>query len=73
MIRTNPGPNGRPVTTKLIYADYLKTSADERYELLDGELIIMPAPSITHQHVAMKLGGHPRFGVVQISGLRIPV
>ncbi len=56
MIRTNPGPNGSPVTTKLTYEDYLKTSDDERYELLDGELIIMPAPSIAHQHVAMKLG-----------------
>ena len=41
---------------RLTYEDYLKTSDDERYELLDGELIIMPAPSIAHQHVAMKLG-----------------
>ena len=39
-----------PVTTKFTYEDYLKTSDDERYELLDGELIIMPpAPSIAHQ------------------------
>ena len=56
MIRTNPVPNSSPVTTKFTYEDYLKTSDDERYELLDGELIIMPAPSIAHQHVAMKLG-----------------
>ena len=56
MIRANLGPNSSPVTTKLTYEDYLKTSDDERYELLDGELIIMPAPSIAHQHVAMKLG-----------------
>ncbi|MCY3707696.1 MAG: Uma2 family endonuclease [Caldilineaceae bacterium] len=55
MIRTNSGPNGSPITTKLTYEDYLKTSDDERYELLSGELIIMPAPSIAHQHVAMKL------------------
>ena len=41
---------------KLTYEDYLQTSDDERYELLDGELIIMPAPNIAHQHVAMKLG-----------------
>ena len=41
---------------RLTYEDYLKTSDDERYELLDGELIIMPTPSIAHQHVAMKLG-----------------
>ena len=55
MIRTTPGPNGSPITTKLTYEDYLKTSDDERYELLDGELITMPAPSIAHQHVAVKL------------------
>ena len=56
MIRTNHVPSSSPVTTKFTYEDYLKTSDDERYELLDGELIIMPAPSIAHQHVAMKLG-----------------
>ena len=56
MIRTNPVPNSSPVTTKLTYEDYLKTSDDERYELLDGELITRPAPNIAHQHVAMKLG-----------------
>jgi len=42
------------VTTNLTYEDYLKTSGDERYELLDGELFIPPAPSIAHRHVAMK-------------------
>lgn len=56
MKRANSFPDGSPVTTKLTYEDYLKTSDDERYELLDGELITMPAPSIAHQHVAMKLG-----------------
>lgn len=45
-----------PETTKLTVEDYLQTSDDERYELLDGELFIPPAPSIAHQHVAMKLG-----------------
>ena len=56
MVRANPFSNGSPVTTKLTYEDYLKTSGDERYELLDGELFILPAPSIAHQYVAMKLG-----------------
>jgi len=55
MRRANTFPNGIPVTTKLTYEDYLKTSDDKRYELLDGELIILPAPSIAHQHVAVKL------------------
>ncbi len=45
-----------PETTKLTVEAYLQTSDDERYELLDGELFIPPAPSIAHQHVAMKLG-----------------
>ncbi len=41
---------------KLTYADYRETSDDERYELLDGELSMTPAPNIAHQHVGMKLG-----------------
>ncbi len=56
MVRANSFSNASPVTTKLTYEDHLKTSGDERYELLDGELFILPAPSIAHQHVAMKLG-----------------
>ena len=56
MNRTKSIPSYGFTTTKFTYEDYLKTSDDERYELLDGELIIMPAPSIAHQHVAMKLG-----------------
>ena len=55
MKRANLIPDGSPITTKLTYEDYLKTSDDERYELLDGELFILPAPSIAHQHVAVKL------------------
>ncbi|MCY3990093.1 MAG: Uma2 family endonuclease [Caldilineaceae bacterium] len=55
MKRANTFPNGSPITTKLTYEDYLKTSDDERYELLDGELFILPTPSLAHQHVAMKL------------------
>ncbi len=30
--------------TKLTCADYLKTSDDERYELLSGELVMSPPP-----------------------------
>ncbi len=41
--------------TKLTYADYLKTSDDERYELLNGELVMTPAPLLYHQHVLLKL------------------
>ena len=56
MIRTRAVSRSSPETTKLTFEDYLQTSDDERYELLDGALTTMPAPSIAHQHVAMKLG-----------------
>ena len=42
--------------TRLTYADYLKTSDDERCELLNGELVMPPAPSTGHQIVSMVLG-----------------
>ena len=48
------------VETKLTYADYLETSDDERYELLNGELIEYPSPKEIHQSVSgnlyLKLG-----------------
>ena len=36
---------------KLTYEDYCAAPADERYELLDGDLIMVPAPNLKHQHV----------------------
>ena len=44
------------VKTRLTYDDYLKMSDDERYELLNGELVMPPAPSTGHQIVSMVLG-----------------
>ena len=40
---------------KHTYADYLETSDDERYELLNGELIMAAAPLIAHQYILIKL------------------
>jgi Uma2 family endonuclease len=40
------------VETKLTYADYLETSDDERYELLNGELILSPSPKEIHQYIS---------------------
>ncbi len=36
---------------KLTYEDYLKTSDDERWELLDGEMLMVPGPNTAHQTV----------------------
>ena len=43
-------------TRKLTYQDYAKTPDDERYELLDGELVFMPSPKEIHQRLLLKLG-----------------
>jgi Uma2 family endonuclease len=43
------------VETKLTYADYLKTSDDERCELLNGELVMPPAALTGHQMISMAL------------------
>ena len=39
------------VKPKFTYEDYCNTPDDERYELLDGELVMVPAPRTTHQFV----------------------
>lgn len=56
MIKANLGRSISPVTTKLTYEDYLKTSDDERLELLDGVLTLPPAPNTAHQSVQTELG-----------------
>lgn len=38
------------------YEDYRTTPDDERYELLDGDLIMVPAPNLAHQKVQTRLG-----------------
>jgi Uma2 family endonuclease len=40
---------------KYTYEDYLKTPEDERYELLEGELIMSPSPVPKHQRISGKL------------------
>ena len=41
--------------TTLTYQDYLKTPDDERYELLNGELIVIAAPNTAHQRTTFNL------------------
>ena len=48
MVSTQPA-------TDYTYEDYLKTSDDERWELLDGELVMAPSPNMSHQRVATDL------------------
>ena len=40
---------------KLTYEDYCNTPDDERYELLDGDLVMTPAPGTAHQRVVLDL------------------
>ena len=42
--------------TKLTYEDYLNTPDDERYELINGELIMSPSPRWAHQEADMEIG-----------------
>ena len=41
---------------KFTYEDYLNTPEDKRYELLDGELVPIPAPEERHQSISILLG-----------------
>ncbi len=41
--------------TTLTYQDYLNTPDDERYELLNGELIVIAAPNTIHQRTTFNL------------------
>ena len=43
--------SGKP-KLKLTYEDYVRLPDDERYELIDGELITMPSPKEIHQAVS---------------------
>ena len=41
--------------TRSTYEDYRKTPDDERWELLNGELKMPPAPSVNHQRIVGSL------------------
>lgn len=40
---------------KFTYEDYLHTPEDKRYELIGGDLIMVPAPGLSHQEVSKNL------------------
>ena len=52
---------------KLTYEDYASLPDDERYELIDGELIIMTSPTAFHQALLKKLAS--AFMVLESRGL----
>ena len=41
---------------KFTYEDYQHTPEDRRFELLDGELIVVPVPNLRHQRIGIRLG-----------------
>ena len=43
-------------TPRLTYQDYANLEGDERYELLDGELILVGSPNEDHQIACVELG-----------------
>ena len=43
-------------TFKFTYEDYRTAPPDRRYELLDGDLLLTPAPNLKHQEVQFRLG-----------------
>lgn len=53
--------------TKLTYADYLALPGDERYELHDGELVLVASPNEPHQRVSKRL--FLQLAEVEASGL----
>jgi Uma2 family endonuclease len=40
---------------RFTYDDYLLLPEDKRYEILDGELCVVPAPNIRHQRIGLRL------------------
>ena len=45
---------------KRTYEDYCATPDDKRYELLNGDLMMVPAPNMRHQRVLARLGAKLR-------------
>jgi len=41
---------------KITYADYLKIDDNNRYEIFNGELLMVPAPSTDHQEISGNIG-----------------
>jgi Uma2 family endonuclease len=57
MPKKDPGaPRVKENALSYTYQDYLELPGDQRYEILEGELILVPAPSTVHQDIVSLLG-----------------
>jgi len=45
----------RRARVRFTYSDYLLLPEDKRYEILDGDLYVVPTPNIKHQRVSLNL------------------
>ncbi|MCG0277868.1 MAG: Uma2 family endonuclease [Thermanaeromonas sp.] len=45
------------ITKRYTYRDYLELGDENRYEVIEGELHLIPSPSFKHQSVVRKLAG----------------
>jgi len=45
----------KQANVRFTYHDYLLLPEDKRYEILDGELFVVPSPNTKHQRVSLNL------------------
>jgi Uma2 family endonuclease len=48
--------NMKQANIKFTYHDYVQLPDDKRYELVEGELFLVPAPNLNHQRILRELG-----------------
>jgi len=46
----------KQANVKFTYHDYLLLPGDKRYELVEGDLFVVPAPNLNHQRILRRLG-----------------
>ncbi|MCL6635258.1 MAG: Uma2 family endonuclease [Peptococcaceae bacterium] len=48
-------PGGSPARSSYTYADYLTIDDGNRYEVIEGELVLTPSPGFIHQYIAARI------------------
>lgn len=43
------------VAPRFTYRDYLRLTGDERYEVIEGALFLVPSPSVSHQEILLRV------------------